>query len=160
LLETYNLRKFGLNDLQSVTQINRVCLPENYTDYFFVDLFHRFPELFIVAENAGEVVGYIMCRVETGLSNLGLGGLIKKGHVVSVAVLPQHRRHGVGEALVMRALEAVKPYNAKQCYLEVRVSNEEAIRLYKKLGFKINKVSDAYYRDGENAYVMVKDFSI
>jgi ribosomal-protein-alanine N-acetyltransferase len=156
LLETYTLRKFSLNDLQSVMQINRVCLPENYTDFFFVDLFHRFPELFIVAENAGEVVGYIMCRLETGLSNLGLGGLVKKGHVVSVAVLPQHRRHGVGEALVTRAFEAVKLYNAKQCYLEVRVSNDEAIRLYKKLGFEVTRTMRGYYADGEDAYLMAR----
>jgi ribosomal-protein-alanine N-acetyltransferase len=156
MLETYNLRKFSLNDLQSVMQINRVCLPENYTDFFFVDLFHRFPELFIVAESAGEVVGYIMCRLETGLSNLGLRGLVKKGHIVSVAVLPQHRRHGVGEALVTKALEAVKLYNAKQCYLEVRVSNDEAIRLYKKLGFEVTRTMHGYYADGEGAYVMAK----
>jgi ribosomal-protein-alanine N-acetyltransferase len=156
LLETYSLRNFSLNDLQSVTQINRICLPENYTDFFFVDLFHRFPELFIVAETAGEVVGYIMCRLETGLTNLGLGGLVKKGHVVSVAVLPQHRRHGVGEALVTRALEALKQYKAKQCYLEVRMSNDDAIRLYKKLGFEVTRAMRGYYADGEDAYVMAK----
>jgi ribosomal-protein-alanine N-acetyltransferase len=145
-----------LNDLQSVVQINRVCLPENYTDFFFVDLFQRFSELFIVAENAGEVVGYIMCRLETGLSNFGLGGLVKKGHIVSVAVLPQHRRHGVGEALVTRAIEAVKLYNAKQCYLEVRVSNDEAVRLYKKLGFEVTRTMRGYYADGEDAHVMAR----
>jgi len=145
-----------LNDLQSVMHINRDCLPENYTDFFFVDLFRRFPELFIVAENAGEVVGYIMCRVETGLSSLGLGGLVKKGHVVSVAVLSQHRRHGVGEALVANALETLKHFSAKQCYLEVRVSNDEAIRLYEKLGFEVTRTMRGYYADGEDAYIMAK----
>jgi ribosomal-protein-alanine N-acetyltransferase len=156
LLETYNLRKFSLNDLQSVIQINRVCLPENYTDFFFVDLFQRFPEAFIVAENAGQVVGYIMCRVESGLSNLGLSGLVKKGHVVSVAVLPQNRRQGVGEALVSRAMEAMRLYNAKQCYLEVRTSNEGAIAMYRKLGFEVTRTMPGYYADGEGAYVMTK----
>lgn len=156
MLETYNLRKFSLNDLQSVIQINRVCLPENYTDFFFVDLFQRFPEAFIVAENAGQVVGYIMCRVESGLSNLGLSGLVKKGHVVSVAVLPQNRRQGVGEALVSRAMEAMRLYNAKQCYLEVRTSNEGAIAMYRKLGFEVTRTMPGYYADGEGAYVMTK----
>ena len=156
MLETYNLRRFSLNDLQSVMKINRVCLPENYTDFFFADLFHRFPELFIVAETAGEVIGYIMCRVETGLSSLGFGGLVKKGHVVSVAVLPQHRHHGVGEALVTKGLETVKLYNAKQCYLEVRVSNDEAIRLYKKLGFEVTRTMRGYYANGEDAYMMAR----
>lgn len=156
MLETYNLRKFSLSDLQSVMQINRVCLPENYTDFFFVDLFQRFPEAFIVAENAGQVVGYIMCRVESGLSNLSLGGLVKKGHVVSVAVLPQNRRHGVGEALVSRAMEAMRLYNAKQCYLEVRTSNEGAIAMYRKLDFEATRTMPGYYADGEGAYVMTK----
>jgi ribosomal-protein-alanine N-acetyltransferase len=137
-------------------QINRVCLPENYTDLFFVDLFRRFPETFIVAEVDGQVVGYIMCRVEVGLSGFGLGGLVKKGHVVSVAVMPEHRRHGVGEALVAKALEAIKLYGAKQCYLEVRVSNEEAIGLYKKLGFEVTRTMRGYYADGEAAHVMTK----
>jgi ribosomal-protein-alanine N-acetyltransferase len=156
LQETYVVRKFNVNDLQSVMQINHSCLPENYTDYFFVDLFRRFPETFIVAEEDGGVRGYIMCRVEVGLSNLGLSGVIKKGHVVSVAVMPEHRRHGIGVALVSKALEAMRLYNAKQCYLEVRSSNEEAIRLYKKLGFEVTRTAHGYYADGEDAFVMTK----
>ena len=51
--ESFTLRKFAPNDLQLVMQINRVCLPENYTDFFFVDLHQRFPETFIVAEENG-----------------------------------------------------------------------------------------------------------
>jgi ribosomal-protein-alanine N-acetyltransferase len=156
LLETYSLRKFDMNDLQSVMQINRTCLPENYTDFFFVDLYHRFPETFIVAEGDGQIAGYIMCRIEVGLSSLGLGGLIKKGHVVSVAVVLQHRRRGIGEALVNKAMEAMKLHNAKQCFLEVRTSNEEAIGLYKKLGFEVTRTNHGYYADGEDAYVMTK----
>jgi ribosomal-protein-alanine N-acetyltransferase len=157
LQETFRLRKFALNDLQSAMRINRVCLPENYTDFFFVDLYRRFPETFLVAEENGDVAGYIMCRVEVGLANLGLSGLVKKGHVVSVAVLPEHRRKGVGEALVKEAMNAMKvQYNAKQCYLEVRETNEPAINLYKKLGFEIARTVNGYYTDGESAHVMTK----
>jgi ribosomal-protein-alanine N-acetyltransferase len=158
LQETYSIRKFSMNDLQSVTQINRSCLPENYTDFFFIDLYKRFPETFIVAEEAGQVVGYIMCRVEVGLSGFGLSGLVKKGHVVSVAVSPEHRHKGVGEGLVSKALEAMKLYNAKQSYLEVRVTNDEAIKLYKKLGFEVTRTMHGYYADGEDAQVLTKKF--
>ncbi len=52
--QTFKLRKFKPDDLQSVMQINRLCLPENYTDYFFIDLYQRFPETFIVAEKTGK----------------------------------------------------------------------------------------------------------
>lgn len=156
LQEAYNLRKFNTNDLQSVMQINHLCLPENYTDFFFVDLYRRFPETFIVAEENGQIVGYIMSRIELGLSALGLGGLIKKGHVVSVAVMPEHRRRGIGKALVSEAIEAMKRYNAKQCYLEVRASNSAAIGLYKQLGFDVTRTAHGYYADAEDALVMAK----
>ena len=157
--QTFKLRKFQPGDLQGIMQINRVCLPENYTDFFFMDLHQRFPETFIVAEENEELAGYIMCRIEVGLSNYGFGGLVKKGHVVSIAVMPQHRRKGVAQAVIKRALEGMEYYKAKQCFLEVRVTNDIAISLYKKLGFEITRTIKGYYSDGEDAYVMTKRVS-
>lgn len=154
--QTFKLRKFLPDDLQSVMQINRVCLPENYTDFFFMDLHQRFPETFIVAEENAIIAGYIMCRIEVGLSNYGFGGLLKKGHVVSIAVLPQYRRKSIAQAVINRALEGMQYYKAKQCFLEVRVTNDIAISLYKKLGFEITRTLNGYYSDGEDAYVMTK----
>lgn len=154
--QTFKLRKFMPDDLQSVLQINRVCLPENYTDVFFIDLHQRFPETFIVAEEGGKIVGYVMCRIEVGLASLSLGGLIRKGHVVSIAVLPQGRRKGAAQALMNKAVEGMRYYKAKQCYLEVRVSNTAGVALYKKLGFEVSRTSNGYYSDNEDAYVMTK----
>ena len=156
MLESIKIRKYKPDDLQQVMQINRVTLPENYTDYFFMDLYERFGETFIVAEENGQIVGYIMCRVEVGLSNLGLGGLMRKGHVVSIAVLPQARRKGVATALMNAAVEGMRFYKAKQAYLEVRITNDVGIRLYKKLGFEVSRTVGGYYSDGEDAYVMSK----
>jgi len=154
--QTFTLRKFVPDDLQNVMQINRVCLPENYTDFFFIDLHQRFPETFIVAEDEGKIGGYIMCRIEVGLSNFGFGGLVRKGHIVSIAVLPQSRHKGMASSLIRRALEGMGYYKAKQGFLEVRVTNEPAITLYKKLGFEITRTINGYYSDGEDAYVMTK----
>jgi ribosomal-protein-alanine N-acetyltransferase len=154
--QPFTLRKFVPDDLQSVMQINRVCLPENYTDFFFIDLHQRFPETFIVAEEAGKINGYIMCRIEVGLSNFGSGVLVRKGHVVSIAVMPQSRRKGMASALIKRALEGMEYYKAKQGFLEVRVTNETAISLYKKLNFEVTRTINGYYSDGEDAYVMTK----
>jgi ribosomal-protein-alanine N-acetyltransferase len=154
--QTFKLRKFVPDDLQKVMQINRVCLPENYTDFFFMDLHQRFPETFIVAEENEEIAGYIMCRIEVGLSNYGFGGLVRKGHVVSIAVMPQYRRKGVAQAVINKALEGMQYYKAKQCFLEVRVTNEAGISLYKKLGFEVTRTINGYYSDGEDAYVMTK----
>jgi ribosomal-protein-alanine N-acetyltransferase len=156
MLPTFNLRKFVPDDLQKVMQINRVCLPENYTDVFFVDLYQKYPQTFIVAEENGDLIGYIMCRIEIGLSNMGMGGLTRKGHVVSLAVMPERRRKGVASALLKQAMEGMQSYKAKQIYLEVRVTNDEAIGLYKKLGLETARTIGGYYSDGEDAYVMSK----
>ena len=157
----YNLRRFDPKDLHQVMDINRRCLPENYSESFFLSLHKNFPETFIVAEKDGMVVGYIMCRIESGLSGLGFTPLSfsKKGHIISIAVLPEHRRKGVGRSLMMRALNALREvYGCNSCFLEVRVSNSAAISLYRALGFKITKSIAGYYRDGEPAYVMELKF--
>lgn len=154
--QTFRLRKFKPDDLQSVIRINRYCLPENYMDFFFMDLYQRFPQTFIVAEQDGKIVGYIMCRIEVGLASLGLGGIIRKGHVVSIAVLPQGRRKGVAHALMTKAMEGMHHYKAKLCYLEVRITNDPGVALYKKLGFEVSRTVNGYYSDGEDAYVMTK----
>jgi len=136
--------------------INRVCLPENYTTFFFMDLYQRFPATFIVAEENGEVVGYIMCRIETGIPSFKLLGIAKKGHVISIAVLPGHQREGIGYELMREAMRSMLDYNAKECYLEVRASNVPAVKLYKKMEFEISRTIEGYYADGEAAYVMAR----
>lgn len=151
---TFTLRQFEPSDLEQVLHINRMCLPENYTGFFFLDLHKRFPGTFLVAEDNGTVIGYIMCRIETGLPNFRIIGITKKGHVISIAVLPQHQRQGVGRALVQEAMEAMPRCKAKECFLEVRASNTLAVNLYKKLGFDIIRTLHRYYADGEDAYLM------
>lgn len=152
----YLLRQFKPSDLDGVIQINRECLPENYTTLFFMNLFRRFPKTFIVAENNGETVGYIMCRIETGIPSFKILGITKKGHVISIAVLPEHQKRGIGFSLVQEALQAMVGYNAKECYLEVRTSNLPAIKLYKKWGFEVTRTIRDYYADGEDAFVMAR----
>jgi len=157
---SYILRRFELRDLPRVISINRRCLPENYSESFFISHHENFPEIFLVAEKDGEVVGYVMCRVEIDFSQFSLIPFSspKKGHIISIAVLPEHQRKGIGRALIEKALEnMVKIYNAKRCYLEVRVSNYPAINLYKKTGFEVQRIIRGYYADGENAYIMSKD---
>jgi len=119
-----------------------------------MDLYERFPETFIVAEENGVCVSYIMCRIESGLPDFGLLGIARKGHIISIAVLPERQRKGIATALVKEAMARMKGYRAKECYLEVRVSNTPAVNLYKKLGFETSRVVHGYYADGEDAYIM------
>jgi ribosomal-protein-alanine N-acetyltransferase len=159
LKTNYQLRRFKPSDLEWVIRINRESLPENYSTLFFMNLFRRFPETFIVAETNGEIVGYIMCRIETGVPSFKILGITRKGHVISIAVLSEHQKKGVGFALVQEAMQAMVKYKAKECYLEVRTSNLPAIELYKKLGFEITRTIRDYYADGEDAFLMAMQLS-
>jgi len=154
----YTVRLFKPSDLDGVIRINRECLPENYSPLFFMNLYKRFPETFIVAEVNREIVGYIMCRIETGIPSFKVLGISKKGHVISIAVMSGHHRKGVGFELIQEATRAMVNYKAKECYLEVRESNLPAIQLYKKLGFEVARSIRNYYADGENAFVMSLQF--
>jgi len=152
----YSIQPFEAKDLDEVVRINWTTLPENYDNSFFLSIFYNYPKTFYVAKNVEKVVGYIMGRVETGFSELKRFSLTRKGHIVSVAVLPEHRKKGVASSLLEKALEGLKEYKVSECFLEVRESNKAAIGLYKKFGFNVTRSVRGYYRDGETAYVMSK----
>ncbi len=149
-----NIRRAGPSDLISVMEINLKTLPEHYSDYFYESLLADLPEAFIVAEIGGKHVGYIMCKTEFGFSNFKKLGFVKKGHVVSIAVIEEERKKGIGNALVEESVNGVKLRKCDEFYLEVRCSNTDAVRLYEKMGFTIRQQLNTYYRDGENAYLM------
>jgi ribosomal-protein-alanine N-acetyltransferase len=71
-------------------------------------------------------------------------------------LLPEQRNRGIASALLEKALEGLRQYQATECFLEVRESNMIAIDLYKRYGFSVTRTMRGYYRDGESAYVMVK----
>jgi [ribosomal protein S18]-alanine N-acetyltransferase len=150
----YVVRRCQYEDLQSVIKVNMATLPEHYSDYFFESILKELPESFVVAELNSRVVGYIMCKIEFGFSNFRKLGFVKKGHVVSVGVLDEHRGKGLGKALMLEGINGVIGRRSDEIYLEVRVSNESAIKMYEKLGFAIKSRLRSYYRDGEDAYLM------
>ena len=150
----YSVRRCDRDDIESVIGINGRTLPEHYSDYFYFEVLAEFPETFLVVELGGSVVGYIMCRVEYGFSHLKKLGLARKGHVISVAVLAEHRGKGVGSKLIGTANEELAKKSASECYLEVRVSNAQAIALYERLGYRATGRLENYYKDGEAALLM------
>jgi len=144
-------------ELNRVMEINLATLPENYSREFYIYIYKGWPDLFYVAEVDGDIVGYIMCRVEIGISEFPRRFRpVRKGHVISIAVLPEYRRRGIGTALMKAVLARMMETGIDEVYLEVRVSNLPAINMYKKLGFQVIRTVRGYYRDGEDAYIMAR----
>ena len=154
--EGYVIRRATPVDLPQVIRLNRENLPENYSWDFLRDTLISNPESFFVAERDGNIVGYIMCRVEFGFTSLSGLSLTRKGHVISIAVDSGHRGRGIGRSLMVKAMEGLRGGGCSEVYLEVRVSNAPAIGLYESLGFGIVRRISGYYKDGEDAYVMAR----
>lgn len=158
---SFIIRPIKYQDLYKVIEINEVALPENYPYYFFEQIFEKYPESFLVAElvdptspNNSILVGYVMWRVERGISTFGVQ-LVKKGHLVSIAVLEAFRNQGIGSELLKQSILSVNRYNVDEFVLEVRISNDSAVSMYEnKFKFEKSRVIDQYYRDGESAYYM------
>jgi len=147
------------NDIDSVIALNIECLPEHYPYSFWLEHFEKWGDIFYVAEAGGQIVGYVLSRVEEGFSRCR-GREAKIGHIVSVAVKEEYRGKGIATALLTAALSMLQSiYSVEEVQLEVRVSNYKAIKLYEKLGFvKVERIK-GYYLDGEDSYLMVKNLS-
>jgi len=77
-------------------------------------------------------------------------------HILAIATHPDHRRAGVGAALLHHALGAARAQRAGLATLEVRRGNQPAIALYERAGFRTVHVRKQYYQDnGEDALVML-----
>jgi [ribosomal protein S18]-alanine N-acetyltransferase len=152
----YTIRNAVASDIASVIKVNATTLPEHYSDYFYYEILNEFPGTFIVAEMGGAVVSYVMCRIEYGLSVIRRFGLARKGHVISIATLEEHRGKGIGTTLIKCAMEEMRKPGCKEVFLEVRITNDGAVRLYRKLGFQVTGTMQGYYKDGESAYLMAQ----
>lgn len=149
----FTVRQAELSDINDIIKINRLCLPENYSFDFFYRILSEFGYACAVGEINGEVVGYLLSRIERPFSSI-IGLNPSKGHVISIAVLPQYRRKGLGILIMKYGMKKLIEHKVDSIYLEVRVSNVAAVEMYKKLGYYIKREFKHYYRDGESAFVM------
>ncbi|MBO6280442.1 MAG: ribosomal protein S18-alanine N-acetyltransferase [Bacilli bacterium] len=77
------------------------------------------------------------------------------GTICQIAVHPDIRRSGVGSELMDEVIKDAKIKKIRTLTLEVRESNEKAIKFYQKYGFNISHVKPSYYSNGENALYMI-----
>ena len=148
-------RRCTPSDLIAVKEINMKTLPDHHSDYVYEVLLAECSEAFLVAEKDDQIMGYVMCGTDFGYSNFKKLGIMKKGHIVSLSLLEEHRGKGIGKILVAEAHKGLKEKQCDETYLEVRCSNTVAINLYQGFGMEIKQRLKSYYRDGEDAYRMI-----
>ena len=128
----------GLDDIVGIANVERICFKSPWSYSMLLESYEN-NCTYYVAKSDKEVIGYI--------------GLYSNGDITNVAVLPEYRGQGIATNLINYIIEYAKANNIPSIFLEVRVSNYNAIKLYEKSGFKQINVRKKYYDDGEDALI-------
>jgi ribosomal-protein-alanine N-acetyltransferase len=165
----YSIRRMEPGDVPIVAAIERLSFPTPWpTSSFLYELSNRarsFYRVLLKAEGCGtasrqgrwrrwlrgvvdrpeesRVIGYVGFRLQSA-----------EAHISTVAVHPDWRGNGLGELLLLTAIEQALELGSSVVSLEVRASNRVAQNLYRKYGFRFTSVHRGYYRDGEDAWLM------
>ena len=143
------IRTMQRDDVPGVCAVDRHCFPQPWADTTFLAEITNTVGYYRVAEAGGEIVGYIGSHI-----------IIDEAHVTTFGVRPDLRRRHIGERLLVDVLEQALRSGCRRVTLEVRESNEGAIRLYRKYGFAPVTRRRGYYEEGEDAVVMwIEDMS-
>ena len=128
------------SDAEVLDKINRSCMPENYDVSDWRLILSLNGNISFVAKINNEIVGYCLC--------LSDNFLYEKCTIVSLAVLKDHRKLSIGTKLLLKCIVAVKNKNKSAIFtLQCRESNENALKLYKHLGFQVTGREVSYYNN-------------
>ena len=137
------IRQLAYADLPQVIAIERRAFPTPWSLAMFVLELSKPSGICLAALEEGAIIGYLVCsRYDT------------VWHLMNIAVDPSRQRQGIATKLLERLFEqGDKP--REQYTLEVRTSNDGAIRLYERFGFRAAGRRRAYYHDNrEDALIM------
>lgn len=140
---TYRL--LNKDDIEDILKIEHESFTLPWTREAFQNEFsiNQFA-VYVGLEDDGKLIGYC-----------GVWIIIDEAHITNVAILPQYRGKKLGEALMRKVMEMAVEREVKTMTLEVRISNDVAQSLYRKLGFQDGGIRKNYYTDNqENALVM------
>src|SRR5258708_8077999 len=141
------IRVLELNDLNAIEAIEQKAYPTPWSRSMFASELGKPTSICLGAFEGEDLVGYVTNS-----------RYVDAWHVMNVAVDPEHKRRGIATALLERLFELTHDDERRGYTLEVRVSNEDAITLYEKLGFEPRGIRRGYYTDNrEDALIMWRD---
>ncbi len=167
----FRIRQFQKADFDTLWRIDQACFdPQLAYSRPEMAFYIRRPGSFtLVAEGEGR-----QARLEDGQGNGGapagvtgcgiLGFIVAetrraRGHIITIDVVAEARRAGVGSALLRAAEEQLLRAGAVAVALETPVNNEPAIRFYKQKGYFVEKTVAGYYSNQLDALVMTKELA-
>lgn len=150
--ENYSIRKITSNDIKDLLSIEREVYHGEmpWTKSAFIsELKMPEPNLYLLIEKDGKVLGFIGSRI-----------IKNDGHITNLAVRTSYQGIGIGTLLINEVKKFMEQHECETMSLEVRLSNKNAQRLYRKIGFVSRAIHQNYYEgDNEDALEMVLELS-
>lgn len=121
-------------DVSAVLSIEKASFTTPWSEILFMNEIFKPRSLPKAAMIGGKLVGYICANY-----------LLDEGHVLNVTVHPDFRKKGIASRLVHYMIDLLRKEGCLTIFLEVRISNEAALAMYQKAGFRIISARKAYY---------------
>lgn len=142
--KTIEIRPMHPEDVECVSLLEQEIFSQPWTQKGFLDALNMEHTVFLVAEEEGRIKGYI-----------GMYVSMDEGEITNVAVKQEERCRGLGGMLIERMLHEAEKKGIGRIVLEVRVSNDSAIRLYERNGFQKCGIRKGFYDfPKEDAFIM------
>lgn len=142
--ETPIFRDMQLEDVEAVSLIERECFAAPWKPEDFIAMANNDSSAYVVMVLDGKIIG-----------GAGIRNIVGDGEITNVAITKIHRGKGYSKLLLQNLIERGKELGATQFTLEVRVSNEPAIRCYKSVGFEDEGIRPGFYEHPkEDALIM------
>jgi ribosomal-protein-alanine N-acetyltransferase len=149
----FRIRKFQKTDFDTLWRIDQVC--------FDAQMAYSRPELAFYMQRPAAFTLVVEDDVDSKESSV-LGFIVaeaqrRKGHIITIDVVAEARRLGVGSALLTAAEKQLLESGADTVVLEAAVNNDPAIRFYKGKGYFVQETVPGYYSGQLDALRMVKE---
>lgn len=145
-LDRFRLRGMNIRDLDRILELEEKTFPSPWSRAAFLNelLANEFSQSWVALDSQNKIVAYLVAW-----------HIVDEIHIANIAVDPRVRRLGLGEWMMKVLLEEAKERGISIAHLEVRVSNEAAINLYKKLGFEIVGRRKNYYKEEQEDAILM-----
>ena len=144
------ITKMGAQHVAQVAALEKLCFSDPWSEKSVGSELENPLSLWLVAEEEGAVWGYVGSQTVMGETDM-----------MNVAVHPLRRNQGIATALIVGLVEELRRQGSHCLTLEVRASNETAIRVYERLGFtELGRRKNYYRNPREDALILRKEWEI
>lgn len=144
------IERMNESHVRQIADLEKLCFHDPWSENSIASELNNRLSLWFVALDDEKVVGYVGSQTVLGETDM-----------MNIAVHPDYRKRGIATNLILSLIRELTDFGSHSLMLEVRVSNETAISVYKKLDFvEVGRRRNYYRNPKEDALILRKEWSL